>query len=341
MTTTDTEAMSALHKLLDERLRFQGWLATLESRRSATPPHVYERVQKDYAARLERVMQSLAERAGQLSGTIESMVSELAGLRQHEAERTDERHESELRAAVGEFTAEDWDRLRAEADSELEKIAAQRHALESELEELQRIIALTGSISAAPDYIADDAASAGPSEFSAHSEFAEPAGFSAPAEPAEPATAAGIHVAEARSVTGSDETPPSIEQFVADWHPPRVSPDSSSEERGEASGKAPLGSHGASDAASHAASHAASDLGDLVIPGASVGANPVGAAGADYGMANGVVGAAGGLEPTRVPAAVGDSRRDADKTLKCPECGTMNYATEWYCERCGGELSTF
>jgi hypothetical protein len=27
------------------------------------------------------------------------------------------------------------------------------------------------------------------------------------------------------------------------------------------------------------------------------------------------------------------------KTLKCNECGTMNYASEWYCERCGGELA--
>ena len=29
----------------------------------------------------------------------------------------------------------------------------------------------------------------------------------------------------------------------------------------------------------------------------------------------------------------------AQKTLKCQECGAMNYPTEWYCERCGGELA--
>jgi hypothetical protein len=27
------------------------------------------------------------------------------------------------------------------------------------------------------------------------------------------------------------------------------------------------------------------------------------------------------------------------KTLRCNECGGMNYPTEWYCERCGGELA--
>ena len=28
------------------------------------------------------------------------------------------------------------------------------------------------------------------------------------------------------------------------------------------------------------------------------------------------------------------------KTLKCGECGAMNYPTEWYCERCGAELAS-
>ena len=28
-----------------------------------------------------------------------------------------------------------------------------------------------------------------------------------------------------------------------------------------------------------------------------------------------------------------------DKSLKCKECGTMNMPTEWYCEKCGAELS--
>jgi hypothetical protein len=30
---------------------------------------------------------------------------------------------------------------------------------------------------------------------------------------------------------------------------------------------------------------------------------------------------------------------DPAKTLRCAECGTLNYPTEWYCERCGGELA--
>jgi hypothetical protein len=30
---------------------------------------------------------------------------------------------------------------------------------------------------------------------------------------------------------------------------------------------------------------------------------------------------------------------DRHKTLKCNDCGSMNFPTEWYCERCGAELA--
>ncbi len=40
-----------------------------------------------------------------------------------------------------------------------------------------------------------------------------------------------------------------------------------------------------------------------------------------------------------VPEAPDDADEDAAKTLQCRECGTMNLATEWYCEQCGAELA--
>ncbi|HET7791474.1 MAG TPA: hypothetical protein VFK78_11835 [Gemmatimonadales bacterium] len=60
-------------------------------------------------------------------------------------------------------------------------------------------------------------------------------------------------------------------------------------------------------------------------------------------------------EPARAPAAprqpavasqpaapaedVDADEPEAQKTLKCGECGTMNLPTEWYCEQCGAELA--
>jgi hypothetical protein len=42
----------------------------------------------------------------------------------------------------------------------------------------------------------------------------------------------------------------------------------------------------------------------------------------------------GGPEVARTSGAQGQP-----KTLKCAECGAMNYPSEWYCERCGAELT--
>jgi hypothetical protein len=40
-----------------------------------------------------------------------------------------------------------------------------------------------------------------------------------------------------------------------------------------------------------------------------------------------------------VPSYLRDVPPEQVKTLKCQECATLNYPTEWYCERCGAELA--
>src|SRR4051812_35436351 len=45
------------------------------------------------------------------------------------------------------------------------------------------------------------------------------------------------------------------------------------------------------------------------------------------------------LDENATPDAPIDVNAPVEKTLKCKECGTMNVATEWYCEKCGGELA--
>lgn len=45
------------------------------------------------------------------------------------------------------------------------------------------------------------------------------------------------------------------------------------------------------------------------------------------------------IEENTTPDAPADENAPVEKTLKCRECGTMNVATEWYCENCGAELA--
>ena len=44
--------------------------------------------------------------------------------------------------------------------------------------------------------------------------------------------------------------------------------------------------------------------------------------------------------PSNTPIVLRTQGQDQQtKTLKCNECGSFNYPTEWYCERCGAELA--
>ncbi|MEJ7808785.1 MAG: hypothetical protein WKG32_00050 [Gemmatimonadaceae bacterium] len=63
---------------------------------------------------------------------------------------------------------------------------------------------------------------------------------------------------------------------------------------------------------------------------AKAGATPSGAA---------PVASEEGRKDATVPAFLRDVPAEQVKTLKCQECATMNYPTEWYCERCGSELA--
>ena len=40
-----------------------------------------------------------------------------------------------------------------------------------------------------------------------------------------------------------------------------------------------------------------------------------------------------------VPEPVPDGNDEADRTIRCRDCGTMNLPTEWYCAQCGAQLS--
>jgi hypothetical protein len=44
------------------------------------------------------------------------------------------------------------------------------------------------------------------------------------------------------------------------------------------------------------------------------------------------------IDENTTPVAPLNADAEVEKTLKCRECGTMNLATEWYCENCGAEM---
>lgn len=330
--TADTEAMTAVRALLDERQRYEGWIRGLDAHRETATPHVYERVRGDYAKRLSSVLDRLSEHAEQLRSTVDVLSTRQHQLREREADRQEARQEAELRAAVGEYSEEEWSGLRDDADLEIALIVEEREGVEKELDELQRIMQLT---SAAPESspAASETSEVSEAEASAQADAEQDAASASSAASPAPAVGSISHgrtpVLAAKPGEADDEQ--SIEDFVADWPVQHVADTAATAHAtphatssGMQDGRNAQGNgfpHG------NVFAHVRGPAETPRQPGAPSNAAPLFAAAP--------------LDPTASSEPTTEIRREQEKTLKCPECGALNYATEWYCERCGGELATY
>ena len=104
--TDHQDALQNVASLIQERRRYEGWLAAIETRRDGTPGHVFARVQADYQARID-------PRWRAARGAPELLLSDVLGwlgcslviglLDAEEQLKRDERAEVDLRAHVGEL----------------------------------------------------------------------------------------------------------------------------------------------------------------------------------------------------------------------------------------------
>jgi hypothetical protein len=307
MSKAKTNALDALRALIAERQQYDQWISTLNAKREGTPEHVFERVQADYRSRLDRVVTEIKSHAEELQLSISTLSSRLVEVARDEDTRREGLQEAELRAAVGEYEPEQWQQIKSEAESALERIAADRESLDSQLGELRAIQKLSemgpgasaeGGASQLPQLVDIPVPAAEPSkepETRAPEIQAEPA----PLRTDQPGAASSGH----RSGTAAAARPAP--------EPMAANQSSQPEPIAEPPANAAALDNVASAAA--AASNAAAKPRTMKSPVGGVAA---------------------------VKARSEAARPDSAKTLKCPECGTANYPTEWYCERCGGELAT-
>src|SRR5438105_6167683 len=143
MAEREPVSLDALNGLLKERQRYEEWLTALEDKRSSTSESVYQRVQADYQTRLREVSSKLAERAGELRENIDALSMRLDEISRQESQQREARQEAELRAAVGEYTDKQWKEIGGAWDKELARLVKDKTAIEAQLNELNRIFALS------------------------------------------------------------------------------------------------------------------------------------------------------------------------------------------------------
>jgi hypothetical protein len=272
MTNPPSNTASTVASLMAERARFESWLAALEARRDSTPAHIYQRVHGDYALRLQKVIDQLLGHMSEIETTAKNLAERLGELERAEAKHRDERSEAELRATVGELSADEYDEILQRTDEATASIALERTQASVELTRLREVLALNTPRSGAT-----------PRQGMTRE---------VPRSPSQPTPT--------RPVSGSvDFDELEFLKSVTDSRGRPVNPTPSSAQPASAGEPAQGNTFGSSLPDS---SH---------IP----------------------------RQSTQVPSFLKDVPSEQVKTLKCQECGTMNYPTEWYCERCGAELA--
>jgi hypothetical protein len=322
--------MDAVAALMLERQRYEDWIAQLESRRSITPPHVFERVRGDYEARLREVMQQLSGRTAEVQATVAALTERLARMQSEETAIRDERYEAELRSHVGEVTAAQWSAIERESDERIAKLTSERTTVTGEIARLQQLLSMTGGRMPSSDGAASGGDSRRTEKAADRSEPPRSGSFDE-LEFLKSVTDGGRAAAAAAKGKGASQ--PATQGSSAPARTSAAVPRSPTPVRGAGGvsdlGITPIGS----------TNGAPPNAGLASAPEPTFSGSESGSA-TNNGSEEPPKDAPPGLDPTEaVPSFLRDVPQEQTKTLRCGECDAMNFPTEWYCERCGAELA--
>ena len=357
---TDTNrSLQELPALLTERRKYEKWLQALDARRETTPQHVFERVKADYTGRLERVDEELAVHRQAVNEERSSLHSRRSLLEAEEQLRRDERAELELRQHVGELEGGEADSAFKAVDDALKQLVGEKTGLSGRIGELDALLELKpfatpvggapmespplGLPKAMPTQV--PAAASAPA--SAPPRAAAPISPPLPPAPPRPST---VHVPAAApaapqlaasAAAKTERAEPIIPS--AEPAPPERSQIRMQDERFDemafVRGVVGPDTGGAAASATAPAPPRARDVGSANVPlrGRASQEQLIESVRIDPSRVERPLAA---NVPSNTPIVLRTSgQTEQSKTLKCSECGAMNYPTEWYCERCGAELA--
>jgi len=365
MTEPRAVSIDEVRSLVAERQRYEDWLTALEARRDETPIRVFERVHADYIGRRAGVLDQLRGHIGALSTLEQDLEGRLGDLETRLAALEDERAEAMLRTAVGEFDGARWEAVRLEVEATIAQHGETQAGLRHEADEIRGLLASASAapdVSAEPDHLApvdahltggaasDDVGVLGVEEaetLADHGSDAAEGGYleiavempMLPVEATESVSEPVLHAVPELDSPFDVDIPVTGHRshYDAEIHLLHVLPPESAlptlptaAELGELDDALAMFSDNTGDADDPfddlAFLRSVTEGDSAVLPMPSSITRP-----ADV---------PGGADAHRASAPALKSSEQL-KTLRCTECNTMNLPTEWYCERCGGELAAF
>lgn len=344
MTEAQPNRQQELEELLSERKKFEAWLAQLEARRESAASHVFERVHSDYAKRLDDVRKKLAAEADAIAALIEELAARLATEQEKVTLKTDERAEAELRALVGEYSEKEWNSTRAKLDAAIADRRAKFDATERELAELKDLLLNVHGAPAPRPSVMQAAAVA------VEDDLEEATRADAAAGGAVTTDAAATDARTGASATAGEVV--EVTEVEADADVSAATLDGA-----QALSATDVGAVDEAAPQSPGFDELAFLRSVAGTPSSPLGTSPVTAkgprpAGKSADRAKRPIqeppsrpsASTATVPPPAEPSPLGaptPRTSQAIRSLKCQECGTLNFPTEWYCERCGGELAAF
>lgn len=349
----DSHDLSAVEALLEERDAVAGWLARVDERGSTVPESVRERVRQDYRDRLDGLTDRLREHADAVGSRLAADRSEHDGLMRRAGAARDALAEVELRHSVGEYDDQRFESERSRHVAELQDVEDTIGAVADRIARMEEVHAVVTT--PAGSRPARAAAPVAPEEPVTLPPEPEPWPEEAPPEP-EPAASAGesgeAHVADIADLAPADEDEdPDTDDLLSIFDQADADEGPSGREPTEADPAMPT----------YGPLSFTPSGPDLPRSGKSISSSspPLGLPDPDQPPRF----VRGGSEARRErPEATSTSRAEAirvipdpdpilpevppdvggeavARTLRCGECGAMNRPLEWYCEKCGAELS--
>ncbi|MEO5826884.1 MAG: hypothetical protein ABIR59_13420 [Gemmatimonadales bacterium] len=312
--------LTAVETLLVDREALRGWIERLDDAGSTIPATVRERVRADYTKRLDGVTDRLREHADTIAAKLADDRDEHAELLVQATATRDALAEAELRFAVGEYDQARYDSERTSHASDVGTYDVSLGAVAeriARLEDVHRLVTGAPVVptppSAAPVFHEHLHEGLGDAD-SSTSTSGDTADDGPPAigigELALDDTESLLAIFdEADRDAGRDDDDDDDDTF----------PSNPSDEPGPLSFRpsaAPVPEHDTMRAASARGAKAPADPPTPTGRGVIVAPRE----------------AESGTDSDRAPMV--------NRTTRCGECGAMNMPMEWYCEKCGAELTT-
>jgi len=142
MADVDTP-LAQVDELLQQRQKYEQWLAKLDEAGTRAPAAVRNKVRSDYQARLEAVVAELGTHVESIEAALTSRRETVAGLDARRADVEERLAEAEVRHAVGEYSDDEWSAVASEAQAVLDDLAGRLAGEQAEiarLTEVQRLV---------------------------------------------------------------------------------------------------------------------------------------------------------------------------------------------------------